>query len=71
MSLNEIRTELVDRFHRSGMSQRALSEVSGVHFVTVNRILKNRQDPTFEICEKLARALGLEISLRRIREKVG
>lgn len=70
-SLNDIRAQLVSRFERSGLSQQELSRASGVHFVTVNRFLRNKQDPTFEICEKLARALGLEIQLRTIRQKVG
>lgn len=59
MALAEnVRSNLSRFLSDRGISQRELAERSGVHYVTINRIL-NGQDPTLSVCEKLARALGL------------
>lgn len=55
---------LVDNFvdnlqaacERKGISQRELARRSGVHYVTVNRILQRQMDPSLSICERLAEA---------------
>jgi transcriptional regulator with XRE-family HTH domain len=45
---------------RRNLSQRALAESSGVHYVTVNRIFQQKLSPSIEVCEKLAIAAGVE-----------
>ena len=45
--------------HRHGWTQRELARQSGVHYVTINRILKRQMDPTMDTCERLAGALEL------------
>ena len=45
---------------RLGMSQQDLAAASGVHFVTINRILRGHNEPKFDICEKLAKAVGID-----------
>lgn len=45
---------------QSGMSQRTLEKASGVHLVTINRILMGRQEPTLEVVEKIAKALRID-----------
>ncbi len=45
---------------RSGMTQRDLERASGVHFVTINRILKGTQEPTLEVVEKITKALRID-----------
>jgi transcriptional regulator with XRE-family HTH domain len=42
-----------------GISQTSLSEISGIHFVTINRIFNGHISPTIETCEKLAKAAGV------------
>lgn len=44
---------------RQEISQRELSRRSGVHFVTINRILARETDPSLLVCEKLAIAVGI------------
>lgn len=44
---------------RQKLSQRELARISGVHYVTINRILKREMDPSLSICEKLAIAVGI------------
>lgn len=43
---------------RKGWSQAELARQSGVHYVTVNKIIKRKLNPTVELCEKLASAAG-------------
>lgn len=42
-----------------GWSQRRLARESGVHYVSICRILSGNQTPTVEVCERMARALRL------------
>jgi transcriptional regulator with XRE-family HTH domain len=44
---------------RKRMSQRELARLSGVHYVTINRILSRDMKPSLGMCEKLADALEL------------
>ena len=44
---------------QSGLSQSRLAELSGVHYVTVSRILNGKISPSVEICERLAKAAGM------------
>lgn len=45
------------------IDQQDLSRVSGVHYVTISRILTGKQDPTVKVCEKLAKAAGMRPDL--------
>jgi transcriptional regulator with XRE-family HTH domain len=44
---------------RRNLSQRALADSAGVHYVTVNRIFQQKLSPSIDVCEKLAIAAGL------------
>lgn len=45
---------------RQHLSQAELARRSGLHFTTVNKIFQKKMNPTLDLCEKLAIALGLE-----------
>lgn len=53
------RTNLRRAIESHGTSQRALATAAGVSFTHLNRILQGHNDPTIEICERLARAAGV------------
>ncbi len=40
------------------MTQAELAERSGVHFVTVSRVLSGNASPSLEMCEKLSTGAG-------------
>ncbi|MBN1851101.1 MAG: helix-turn-helix transcriptional regulator [Pirellulales bacterium] len=42
------------------ISQAELARLSGVHYVTINRILHGHLNPTIDTCEALAKALGIK-----------
>jgi len=44
-----------------GMTQRDLARASGVHEVTISKIINGREQPSLEICEKLAKAAGIKL----------
>lgn len=44
---------------RRKISQRALAEMSDVHYVTINRIFNGTLQPSVDTCEKIAGALEL------------
>jgi transcriptional regulator with XRE-family HTH domain len=44
---------------RKKITQRELARRSGVHFVTINRILNREMKPSLGMCERLADALEL------------
>ena len=46
-----------------GWDQQDLARESGVHYVTISRILSGKQDPTVTMCERLARTVGLRADL--------
>lgn len=60
---------LIEAFRASGMNQQQLAEASGVHFVTLNRIINRNQHPTMGVADKLARSLGLELRLAPLSKK--
>ena len=53
--LRRMRTE-------AGLTQVGLAKASGVDRATINKIEQRRRNPTIETLEKLARAMGVEIS---------
>jgi len=56
---------ILDRFHETGLSIKALSDRSGVAYGAVHPIIAGKRDPQLSTVEKLSRVLGLE--LRRAR----
>lgn len=44
-----------------GWTQEKLADESGVHFVTINRILRGKLEPSVTVCERIAVALGLPV----------
>jgi len=42
-----------------GISQQELARRTGLHFVSVSRILSGKQDPPVPVCERLAEAAGI------------
>lgn len=55
---------------KSGISQQELARRSGVHFVTINRLLNGTlENTTFELAEKLLDAARADKSV--IRQKIG
>lgn len=55
---DNFRDNLRSAMNRKKMSQQDLARKSGVHFVTVSRILNGVMIPSVELCEKLAGAAG-------------
>lgn len=47
---------------KQGVTQRELADRSGVTFTYVNRILLQKQTPSLEICDRIADALGVNLS---------
>ncbi len=56
--IENFRDNLRTAMDRRKMSQQDLAKKSGVHFVTISRILSGVIDPSVETCEKLASAAG-------------
>ena len=60
---------LRDAMNTHGITQQELAKRSGVHFVTINRLLKGSMDnPTFELAEKLLNAAKADKTA--IRQKI-
>lgn len=57
--LDNFATNLRDAMKRSGITGNQLAERTGLHFVTISRILNGKLSPTVETCEKLADAVGM------------
>ncbi len=45
-----------------GLSQEALAEAAGVHHTYVGLVERGKRNPTIEVAERLARALGKKLS---------
>lgn len=43
----------------AGLSQKELADLSGIHYVTISRILHRKVSPSVELCERLAKAAGM------------
>ena len=52
-------TNVRAEMERVGMTSAELAKRSGLHYVTVSRILNGHICPTLETCERLAKALGM------------
>lgn len=58
--INNFVGNLQSALEKHGMSQASLARESGVHYVTINRILKYKLTPTVDVCEKLAIAAKMQ-----------
>lgn len=61
--LRNFRDNLREAMDEKGFDQQDLAKASGVHYVTISRILTGKQDPTVTMCEKLANAVGIRADL--------
>lgn len=61
--LTNFRENLKAAMDDKGFDQQDLARQSGVHYVTISRILSGKQDPTVTVCEKLAAAVGIRADL--------
>lgn len=61
--LQNFRDNLRDAMQERGLDQQDLAKKSGVHYVTISRILGGKQDPTVTVCERLASAAGIRADL--------
>lgn len=61
--MNEIFEILQKRREALGLSQRDLSEMSGISLRTINAIENGSANPSIEVLCKLADQLGLKLSL--------
>jgi transcriptional regulator with XRE-family HTH domain len=52
--MDNFRQNLRRACEERGISQQELAKRSGVHHVSVSRILNGKQDPSVELCERLA-----------------
>lgn len=57
--LNNFVENLQAALEKKSISQAELARLSGIHYVTVNRILKYKMTPTVDVCERLAIAAGI------------
>ena len=60
---SNFRDNLRSAMEEHGIDQQDLAKLSGVHYVTISRILAGKQDPTLTVCEKLAKAAGIRADL--------
>ena len=58
--LENFRDNLRSALNAKGMTQQQLAQESGLHFVTVSRILGGIISPSVETCERLASAVGID-----------
>lgn len=56
------RKNLVRAAKAQGVNQRELARRSGVHWVTVNRVVRGHIVPSIPVAERLAAAVGLPLS---------
>jgi transcriptional regulator with XRE-family HTH domain len=57
--LDNFAANLRDAMVLTGVTGQELSKRSGLHYVTISRILNGKLSPSVETCEKLAIAAGI------------
>ena len=57
--LDNFLINLRDAMTQQGVNSMQLSKQSGVHYVTISRILNGHLNPSVDICERLAKGVGL------------
>jgi len=58
----KFRERLRNEMHLQGVSQRELAKRADTSYPGINRILQGKQDPTLELADRLADALGIELA---------
>ena len=61
-AMNNFRVNLRAAMERRNLSQRAVAERMGVTHPFINRVLVGKADPTIPFAEKIADAVGCELS---------
>ena len=61
--IQNFRENLRGAMEEHRIDQAELARRSGVHYVTISRILSGKQDPTVGVCERLAAAAGIRSDL--------
>lgn len=56
--LNNFQENLRRSCAEAGMSKTAIAEKAGIHRVTLHKLLSGGIEPSLDMCEKLAAALG-------------
>lgn len=56
---DSFRRNIEKTLKKNGVSQAELSRRSGIHFTTINRILRGHVDPSLTTAERLAVAAGM------------
>lgn len=56
-----VRENIRREAQKQGLTQRDLAEKSGLHYVTINRILQGLAEPSLTACEALAKALSVPV----------
>lgn len=59
----EIRKQIKNIMVEKGITQRKLSDISGIDFVTINSLINDRRDARLSSLEMVVEALGYEIVL--------
>jgi len=62
---DDLGQQLLDAFHRSGLSRFALSKQSGVGYAVIHRWVGGERDVKLKTASKIAAALGLKLSPTR------
>lgn len=58
----KFRHKLRQEMKAKGISQRDLASKAKLSYPYVNRILKNKADPSLNVCDAIADALGIELT---------
>ena len=59
----EIRKQIKNIMVEKGITQRKLSDISGIDFVTINSLINDRRDARLSSLEMVVESLGYEIVL--------
>lgn len=63
MNFEQIASYFVERRKTLGISQKELAELSGVSLHSLSNVEGGRGNPTFDVLEKIAETLGVQISV--------
>ena len=63
MIILEIRKQIKNIMVEKGITQRKLSDISGIDFVTINSLINDRRDARLSSLEMVVESLGYEIVL--------
>ena len=58
---NNFRKNLRFVMKTRNISQRALADMADVNFVSVNRVLVGKSEPTMHLAEKISEAIGFQL----------